>query len=117
MDITEPVDLHYATASLGNNSKLFYIMLERLADVSIATSIEKLTIALNEEDWDGMKQAAHSLKGSSGYVGASKIHYACYYIQDAYNSSNYNGMVHYYPLLVEAIVEFQRYSRELIAGV
>ena len=64
-----------------------------------------------------MQSGAHSLKGSSGYVGASKIHYACYYIQDAYSSGNYSGMVLYYPLLVEAIIEFQRYSRELIAGI
>ena len=115
LDVTEPVDLHYATASLNN--ELFYDMLEHLTDIGLVTNIEKITHSLQAEDWDGMKQAAHTLKGSSGYVGASKVHYACYYIQDAYNNRNYSGMVHYYPLLVEAAVEYERYSRELIAGV
>ena len=59
--------------------------------------------------------AAHSLKGASGYVGAGKVHYACYYIQKAYSINDYDGMVNYYPLIVEACVEYKRFSRKYIA--
>ena len=62
-----------------------------------------------------MKNAAHSLKGASGYVGAGRVHYACYYIQKAYNSKNYEKMESYYPLIVEACIEYKRYSRKFIA--
>jgi len=27
-----------------------------------------------------MKETAHSLKGASGYIGASILHYTCYFI-------------------------------------
>ena len=36
--------------------------------------------AVEKENFLGMKEGAHSLKGSSGYIGASHIHYACYFI-------------------------------------
>jgi HPt (histidine-containing phosphotransfer) domain-containing protein len=35
---------------------------------------------VDEMDHKKFKDEAHSLKGSSGYVGASHIHYACYFI-------------------------------------
>ena len=44
LDITEPVDIKYATTYLGNNSEqLFYDMLERLESLSINSGIKKLT--------------------------------------------------------------------------
>ena len=44
LDITEPVDIKYATNYLGNNSEqLFYDMLERLESLSINSGIKKLT--------------------------------------------------------------------------
>ena len=57
------------------------------------------------------------MKGASGYIGAGKIHYACYYICDACTKEDFNRTIKYYPLIVEAVIEFLRYSRELIAGV
>ena len=62
-----------------------------------------------------MKEAAHSLKGASGYVGAGKVHYACFYIQRAYNANDYQSMVSYYPLIVEACIEYKRFSRKYLA--
>ena len=55
--------------------------------------------------------------GSSGYVGAGKIHYACYYISEAFNSNNFKQMVDYYPLLVEAVVEVKKLSDEVSAEI
>ena len=48
LDITEPVDIKYATNYLGNNSEqLFYDMLERLESLSINSGIKKLTEGYN----------------------------------------------------------------------
>ena len=57
-----------------------------------------------------MQMSVHALKKASGHVGASRIHYACYYIEEAYKVNDFDGMIQYYPLLVEAIVEFKRFS-------
>ena len=62
-----------------------------------------------------MKEGAHSLKGSSGYIGASHIHYACYFIQEHFIFERFPQMMEYYPTLLEAAVEFRIYSRKLLA--
>ena len=60
---------------------------------------------------------AQQLKMSSAYVGAGKLTYACFYMQDAYISPGKFDMIHYYPLLVEAVVEFKRYIRKYLADM
>jgi HPt (histidine-containing phosphotransfer) domain-containing protein len=42
--------------------------------------MEKLALAVDQKHYENMKTAAHTLKGASGYIGASRIHYACFYI-------------------------------------
>ena len=76
-----------------------------------------MTEGYSIQNWVKIEQAAHALKGSSGRVGAGKIHYACYHICDAYHKGDFKSMLVYYPLIIEAVIEFRRYSRELIAGV
>lgn len=77
--------------------------------------MRQIADAIRENDWAEMKQGAHSLKGASGYVGASHIHYACYYIQEAYQNNQIPQMLARYPTLVEAAIEFKRFSRRILA--
>jgi HPt (histidine-containing phosphotransfer) domain-containing protein len=67
--------------------------------------------AFEEKNYQKMKELAHSLKGASAYIGASRIHYCCYYIQEHFVYERYDKMLEYYPSLVEASIEFQKYSR------
>jgi hypothetical protein len=62
-----------------------------------------------------MKNLAHSLKGASGYIGASRLYYMCYFIQFHYVEGNYDQMIEYYPGFVEAAVEYKMHSRKMIA--
>ena len=62
-----------------------------------------------------MKSKAHSLKGASGYIGAVNLHHACYCIQEQYMAGNYENMLDYYPMLIEASVEFRAAYRKLLA--
>ena len=62
-----------------------------------------------------MKMAAHTLKSASGYVGAGKLHYACYYVQSTWQAQDFKGMIFYYPLVVEACIEFKRFVRRYLA--
>ena len=71
----------------------------------------KLTEGVNALDYHQMKSAAHIIKGSSGYIGASRLHYACYFIQENFMKENRKEMLAYYPTVVEAVVEFKVYSR------
>ena len=62
-----------------------------------------------------MKTLAHSLKGATAYIGASRLHYVCYYIQEHYVYERYEKMIDYYPSLVEAAIEFKVQSRKIMA--
>ena len=70
---------------------------------------------MQEKDYRKMKSKAHSLKGASGYIGASCLHYSCYHIQDHFMNQNYDKMLDYYPLLIESAIEFKIESRKLLA--
>lgn len=41
---------------------------------------DRLNKAVATENWKEMKEAAHLIKGSSGYIGASHLQYSCYFI-------------------------------------
>lgn len=77
--------------------------------------MEKIVPAVDNQDYDNYKIHAHSLKGASGYVGASRLHYVCYFIQEHHYHNRYKDMLEYYPLLVEAAIEFRKHSREINA--
>ena len=64
--------------------------------------------------YEKIKDIAHSLKGSCGYVGAGKLHYVCYFIQENFVLGKFDKEIEFYPSLVEAAIEFKLHSRMLI---
>ena len=60
-------------------------------------------------------EQAHGLKGASGYIGAGRLHYVCYYIQQLFINEQYQKELTFYPNLVEAAIEFKVYSRTILA--
>ena len=64
-----------------------------------------------ERNHQVIKDLAHQLKGSSGYIAASKLHYVCYFIQEMFLKKKYQRQETFYPNLVEAAIEFKIYSR------
>lgn len=69
---------------LGGNRSLYFSMLSRLEPMSLNHNIVGIAEAVDSNDYDKMKSKVHNLKGACGYVGASRMHYACYWIQDAH---------------------------------
>ena len=61
-----------------------------------------------------MKEAAHSLKGSSGYAGASRLHYDCYFIQEAFIKKEHEIMRYRYNSIIENTIQFMTYTNEMI---
>lgn len=79
-------------------------------------TLEALIMPFENHQWDTIKQKAHILKGASSYIGASHLHYVCYYIQDHYHNKRFQKMIDYYPSLIEAAIEFKKYSKLMIAN-
>ena len=74
MDIESPVRI------LGGDRGLYFLMLARLEEMSIIPNMKSISVAIEKKDYNVVKANVHSLKGACGYVGASRLHYACYFI-------------------------------------
>ena len=61
-----------------------------------------------------MKTIAHTLKGAAGYIGASRIYYSCHFMVLNYQNGEFQKMVDFYPAVIEAVIEFKVYSRQLV---
>lgn len=109
-----PIDVQRAIELLGNQEKIFYQMLGKLEKLSLNPAMIDIAEAINEQDFNKYKTKVHSLKGASGYIGASNLHYSCYHIQEHFYVGNYQEMLELYPLLVESAIEFKIESRNII---
>lgn len=115
LDISTPIDVDTAVNGLGGDPAVYYMMLGSLEDMSLNQCLKDLVEAYDNKDYANIKAHAHSLKGASAYIGASRLHYMCYFIQHYYVEGNYEKMLEYYPSLIEASIEFKVYHRKLIA--
>jgi len=115
LSIEDPIDVKDAIEGLGGDPNIFYMMLANLENMSLVGILKDIIPALENRDYLQMKTLAHSLKGASAYIGASRLHYVCYYIQEHYVYERYEKMLDYYPSLVEAAIEFKIHSRKIMA--
>jgi hypothetical protein len=49
------------------------------------------------------------IKGNTSWVGVSRVHYAAYFIERAWNMDDYAEMIERYQCIVETVIEFRRY--------
>ena len=99
---------------LGQNTSLYHTMLYRLEKLTMRSCLSTIKDAITEKNWSNLQSSARLLKDSGGYVGACKIHYACYYIEREYHRGDFDSMLQYYPLLVEACMEYRHFYPLLI---
>ena len=114
LDITTPIDVDQAVSGLGGEPAVFYGMLGQYESMTLNQSMKDIVDKYDNLDYAEFKNIAHSLKGSCGYVGAGKLHYACYFIQENYVLNRTDKEMEFYPSLVEAAIEFKTHSRMLI---
>lgn len=84
---------------LGGMVELFYKMLQKYESASkLDDNMIELGTGLESNDTLRMKDGAHKIKGSSGYIGASRLHFATFCIHECWenNHDDYEGMIHYY---------------------
>jgi HPt (histidine-containing phosphotransfer) domain-containing protein len=115
MDTSSPIDIDLAIQGLGGEPQIFYMMLGNLEGMTLNPTMKNIIEPFEKRQYKEMKDLAHSLKGASGYIGASRLHYVCYFIQEHFVFERYEKMLEYYPSLVEAAIEFKIHSRKIIA--
>ena len=115
MNIATPIDEEFAIKGLGGDKSIFLMMLAKLEDMTLMPVMENFVPAYDAANHLELKSLGHSLKGASAYIGASRLHYICFFIQQYYVINDFEQVINYYPCLVEAAIEFRTYSRKLIA--
>jgi HPt (histidine-containing phosphotransfer) domain-containing protein len=83
LDIATPMDYKEQIKNLGD-AKIYFKILERFEGMSLIQETKELVQWVNDKNYHEIKESVHKLKSTAGYVGASHIHYACYYMQDHY---------------------------------
>ena len=89
-------------------------MLSNFESMTLIDHMTKIVEPYDGSKHEEVKDLAHGLKGASGYIGAGRLHYVCYFIQENYVYGNLEKELEYYPSLVEAAIEFKTHSRMLI---
>ena len=56
------------------------MILCRFRNQNLMPIINQMSAAMDTLNWNKFRELAHSLKGSSGYVGAGQLQYDCFYI-------------------------------------
>lgn len=80
LSIKTPIDKTKAIQLLGGSEANFFNFLSKLEPLSLMPMMAAIKDAVEAKDFYTYKEKAHSLKGASGYVGASHIMYSCYHI-------------------------------------
>ena len=116
LDISTPIDVTTAVNGLGGEQRMFYKMLESLESMTLIPVITNMRDAFDSKNYRMMKDQAHALKGACAYIGASRLHYVCFFMQEHFICERYEKIVEMYPSLIEAAIEFKLYSRQLLAN-
>ena len=66
--------------NLGGDPKLYFKILARFEDDSLLPKMYDIINAAETKDYKVIKENIHNIKTSGGYVGASHIHYTCYFM-------------------------------------
>ena len=83
--------------------------------MTLNDNMAKMTERYDAKDYTALEEQAHGLKGASAYIGASRLHYACYFVQQHYEYERFEKQLECYPALIEAAIEFKTHSRKIIA--
>ena len=114
LDTSQPLDDKTAIQQLKNNKNLFLMFLCRFRNQELLPLIKQLSIAFEKENWNKFREIAHSLKGSSGYVGAGRIQYDCFHIQDFHYKNQIQQMKSIYNRIIENVVHFIVYTKNYL---
>ena len=114
-NISTPIDIDTAITGMGGEERMFYKMLESLERIVLNKTMTDIIDAYDSKNYKSMKDLAHALKGACAYIGASRLHYVCFFMQEHFIYKRFEKVVDLYPSLVEAAIEFKVYSRQILA--
>ena len=80
LNVDKKIDLDTALKNLGGDEDVYYGMLNKFEDMTLNQTIKEIIAPYDAKQYRTVMEVAHSLKGASGYIGASRLYYQCYFI-------------------------------------
>ena len=115
LDLSTPIDHRTAIDNLGGDSGMYFMLLDQLEQMSLLNDTKGVSEAFERNDFQAMKNSAHSLKSAAGYVGAGRLQDSCYWIQAHFADGDYEAMAKQYPVFIANVIEVRVYLRKLLA--
>jgi HPt (histidine-containing phosphotransfer) domain-containing protein len=72
LDKAQPIDPEKAISFFGSEDT-FYRLLVQYEDVSLIQDLIILKKAVDDKDYEEVKERIHSIKGASAYAGAGRV--------------------------------------------
>ncbi len=93
------VDIASAMDRFDNDESFMMMFVKKFTK---DTSMESLSRAVEEKDYDTMFRAAHTIKGISGNVGLTKLYTVCDELVKKYRAGDNEGAMAVYPDIKKA---------------
>merc|ERR1711871_1512451 len=71
-----PVDVEQGSANFGSEQQ-YFDLLQQFKNEFVPSAVSAIEVAREAHDTDALSKALHRLKGSAGYIGASKLFSMC----------------------------------------
>ncbi|CAI2385326.1 unnamed protein product [Moneuplotes crassus] len=110
LDTSTPVDVEKGMKIVS--PELFFKLLPSYEDSGFLENLFYIAFAVQVGNYGAMMQKAHSIKGSGGYAGASRVCLDCYWIQYWFEERKYVKMMESYLQLVEHAAQFRIHWRK-----
>ena len=115
LDPKEPIDVKAALIAHNGDKAYYSNQLEDFEAMQLNVCMKEFANSVDARDKWQVKAQAQTLQESSGSIGAGHIHFICWSLQQACISNNFVAVIELYILLVEASIEFKRFSRKVLA--
>jgi len=65
---------------MGCGDAFFYTMLSKFEPTCLDAQMDEIIPFIDGNNFKKVMEIGHKIKGSSAYIGAGRIHYACFFI-------------------------------------
>ena len=89
-------------------------MLENFVDLQSETLMREMVNGYNKQDHEKMIKAAHDLKSASGFIGGSRLYYACHLFRVEFDTNTTLRKLDLYQAVIEAVIELKMHARRLL---
>jgi len=108
-----PIDIKAGIDQVGETG-MFLSMMENFENMTLSKNLMELKMAIDSENWNGVRDEAHSLKGASSYLCTYSLTNLAKEIQLATEIKDYSTVMNLYPKLIEESLKIKLFIKKYL---